>query len=277
MTGQGVLGGGDPSMGEPSPPTVAGEAVFVDAYDLARVLHDAALFCDTSKDAAGSYRASVELTVSGGVMHACAIDGYVSGWSRAEVEFGTGDGRAVIDVIDVRKVVLAVTPRPRGDDLEVPHVIALTFHGPSLAVSMVRTDDDTEPDWSIDLRPPIAVDLFGQIDFPDVPRLLSSGRRGPSDEGAGEWAVSARMLAPFLKVTAAKGAVCEVEMLPPGTASSTVRLARVRIGELFTGAFTTASALPEPIAGVSSDAPPIPAAVRARSTEDAYRRPDVPT
>lgn len=252
-------------------PTSTGETVTVDAVDLARFLHDAALFCDTGKDAAKFYRGSVELTVARGVMHACALNEYAAGWARADVEWGKGEGRAVLSVVDATKIAQAVTPRRNSDDDDMtPHVIDLVFHGTSLAVSMIRTDDDTEPDWSTDVRCPLGADLFGPPLFPDVPKMLRATER-PTSNDAADWIVLASQLAVFTRTRAAKGNPIVVDMLAPLWPASRARMARVRIGELFTGGFTTR----DPAVPIGGGDPEPPVHLRAATSEATYTRPDV--
>lgn len=236
-----------------------GESVDIDARFLSQILSDAVLFADRSAESAGTYRAAVELSVAGGVAHACATTSYVAGWSRMplhRLEPESSDqlvqqqaqlhndavaaitGRAVIDVVDVLNVARAVKPRPIKDDPN-EHLITLTFL-PELGVGMTRVADESEPDWSIDLRPSIAVDIFGEVPFPNVPDLLLSA--GPASDGyAGAWIATADKLALFAKVHAGKAFQSRFEMTAPHRETTTGRLVRVRIGDMFTGGFTTVS------------------------------------
>jgi hypothetical protein len=236
-----------------------GESVDIDARFLSLILSDAALFTDRSAESAGSYRQAVELSVAGGFAHACATTTYVAGWSRMPLHkvavpdddfvaaqqarlhneaIARVTGRAVLDLVDVLNVARAVKPRPIKDD-PYEHLITLTFM-PELSVGMTRVDDASEPDWSIDLRPSIAVDLYGEVPFPNVPDVIRSA--GPaSDDLAGGWVANPEAMALFSKVWAVKAHPARFEMCAPHRQTTTSRLVRVRIGDMFTGAFTTAA------------------------------------
>lgn len=244
-----------------------GESVVVSARELARVLSDAALFTRSGKDYAGTHISAVELSCSDGVLHACASDTVVAAWARAELEFGDSDGRAILDVVDAKRVAAVVTPRKKPEDEDEPnqHLIALTFHTEQLAVSMSRVDDPTEPDWSTDLVCPIQQDLFGKPLFPHVPSVILSG--ATAEAGPSEWAASGTQLAQFTKTIAARRDVIRAEMTAPDDSGR--RKIRVRIGELFTGLLLGSATIESDDMG--EPLPPI--AARAAATEQTYTRP----
>ncbi len=230
-------------LGQIVPATRTEVIVTAHASVLAGVLAEAAMFADAREIPPLCW---VEVTVSGGYLHAMATDRYVLGWSRARL-YGATDGSftapdpgaagweqvnasALLHVDDVKLLARAVKHKGKADDQD----IAIVSFKPG-AVVVERTEVEGQRDVRMtltDYRGVILEDRNVPVGMPAIDRMVESFR--PDEVPIDALRLNNALLAPFSKVRDYDLDGLRV-LFGPQLGETRGRQVMVRVADTFTG------------------------------------------